>query len=106
MPAASEYFSFATNLGLAFGVAFEMPLLLVALSALGIVTARTLSKSRKFAVLFIWAGAAIISPGDAITVTIALAVPLYLLYELSIVIAFVIERKRLARKAREELAAT
>jgi sec-independent protein translocase protein TatC len=106
MYAASEYFSFATNLALAFGVAFEVPLLLVALSALGILSARTLNKSRKFAVLFIFIGAAIISPGDAVIATIALAVPLYLLYEVSVVIAFVIERRRRARKDAEELAAT
>jgi sec-independent protein translocase protein TatC len=106
MYAASEYFSFATNLALAFGVAFEVPLLLVALSALGILSAHTLNKSRKFAVLFIFIGAAIISPGDAVIATIALAVPLYLLYEVSVVIAFVIERRRRARKDAEELAAT
>jgi sec-independent protein translocase protein TatC len=106
MYAASEYFSFATNLALAFGVAFEVPLLLVALSALGILSAHTLNKSRKFAVLFIFIGAAIISPGDAVIATIALAVPLYLLYEVSVVIAFVIERRRRARKEAEELAAT
>ena len=106
MYAASEYFSFATNLALAFGVAFEVPLLLVALSALGILSARTLNKSRKFAVLFIFIGAAIISPGDAVIATIALAVPLYLLYEVSVVIAFIIERRRRARKDAEELAAT
>jgi sec-independent protein translocase protein TatC len=107
MYSASEYIGFVTNLGLAFGVAFELPLLLVALSALGIVSAKGLASTRKFAVIIIWAAAAIISPGDAVTVTVALAVPLYLLYELSIVVAFFIERKRrlrLAKQEQEELA--
>jgi len=99
---ASEYIGFVTNLALAFGAAFELPLLLVALSAFGIVTAKALSDARKYAFLVIWAGAAIISPGDAITVTIALAVPLYLLYELSVVVAFAIERRRRAKRAKEE----
>lgn len=99
---ASEYFGFVTNLCLAFGAAFELPLVLVALTALGIVSATALSKSRKFAVLIIWAVAAIISPGDAVTVTIALAVPLYLLYELSVVVGFFIERKRRNKRARDE----
>lgn len=99
MYTAVAYFGFATNLALAFGLAFEVPLLLVALSALGILSAATLNKSRKFAILFIFIGAAIISPGDAITATIALAVPLYLLYEVAVVIAFMIEARR--RKARE-----
>lgn len=106
MYTAVAYFGFAANLSLAFGLAFEVPLLLVALSALGILSASTLNKSRKFAVLFIFIGSAIISPGDAIIATIALAVPLYLLYELSVVIAFVIERRRRAVKEREELAAS
>jgi sec-independent protein translocase protein TatC len=102
MYSASEYIGFVTNLCLAFGAAFELPLLLVALSALGIVSAKGLASTRKFAVLIIWAGAAIISPGDAITVTFALAVPLYLLYELSIIVAFFIERKRRAKVANRE----
>jgi len=109
MYAASAYFSFATNLALAFGFAFEVPILLVALTALGILTANALNKARKFAILAIFVGAAIISPGDAIIATIALAVPLYLLYELSVVFAFVLERRRRAkqeREAREELAAS
>ena len=105
MYTATDYFGFATNLALAFGIAFELPLVLVALSALGIVSARMLNKSRKFAIVGIFIGAAIISPGDAITVTVTLAVPLYLLYEMSVVIAYFIERKRNARKAREEIAA-
>jgi sec-independent protein translocase protein TatC len=102
MYAASEYFSFATNMILAFGIAFQLPLLLIALSALGILSARVLNNSRKWAVLLIFIAAAVISPGDAITATIALAVPLYFLYEVSVVIAFVIEGRRRKRKEREE----
>jgi sec-independent protein translocase protein TatC len=100
---AREYFGFVTNLALAFGLAFEVPLLLVALSALGILSASTLNKSRKFAVVLIFVAAALISPGDAIIATLALAIPLYLLYELSIVCAFMIERRRRAREARNAL---
>ena len=100
---AGEYFSFVTNMALAFGLAFELPLLLVALVALGIMSATFLNKSRKFAVLLIFVLAAVISPGDAIIATLALAVPLYLLYEISVVVAFVIEgRRRRVRKARDE----
>jgi sec-independent protein translocase protein TatC len=99
---AGEYIGFVTNLCLAFGVAFELPLLLVALSAFGIVTARMLSNARKYAAVIIWAAAAIISPGDVVTVTIMLFVPLYLLYELSVVVAFLIERKRRITRAKDE----
>ena len=99
---ASEYFSFAANMALAFGLAFEVPLLLVALVALGIMSATFLNKSRKFAVLLIFLLAAVISPGDAVIATLALAVPLYLLYEISVVVAFVIERRRRSRKLRDQ----
>src|SRR5437870_389023 len=102
MYAANEYIGFVTNLALAFGAAFELPLLLVALSAFGIVTAKALSNARKFAVVIIWAAAAIISPGDVVTVTIALFIPLYLLYELSVIVAYFIERKRRANQAKDE----
>ena len=99
---AREYFGFVTMLALAFGIAFEVPLLLVALSALGILSANTLNKSRKFAVVLIFVASALLSPGDAIIATLAMAVPLYLLYELSVVFAFVMEKRRRAAKEREE----
>jgi sec-independent protein translocase protein TatC len=102
MYAASEYFGFATNLALAFGLAFEVPLLIVALVALGIMSAAVLNKSRKFAILGIFVLAAVISPGDAVTATLALAIPLYLLYEIAVVVAFFIESRRRKRKEREE----
>jgi len=94
MYSASEYISFVTDLALAFGVAFELPMLLIALVAFGILSAKKLAAMRKWAVLIIWVGAAVISPGDAITVTFALAIPMYVLYEISVVVAFIIERKR------------
>ncbi|HEY6219831.1 MAG TPA: twin-arginine translocase subunit TatC [Gemmatimonadaceae bacterium] len=101
MYALAEYISFVTDLSLAFGIAFELPLLLVALSAFGILSAKTLSNMRKWAVLIIWIAAAVISPGDAVTVTFALAIPLYVLYELSVVVAYLIERKRRINRERE-----
>src|SRR4051812_47611268 len=82
MYSASEYISFVTDLALAFGVAFELPMVLVALVAFGVLSAKRLASMRKWAVLIIWTGAAVISPGDAVTVTVALAVPMYVLYEL------------------------
>ena len=99
---ASEYFTMAIQLVLAFGAAFEVPLLLVTLVALNIMSASFLNRSRKFAVLLIFVLAAVVSPGDAISATLALAVPLYLLYELSIVVAFFIERRRRKKKEADE----
>jgi sec-independent protein translocase protein TatC len=102
MYAASEYFSFTATMALAFGLSFELPLVLIALVALGVMSASFLNRSRKFAFLLIFVLAAVLSPGDAVIATIALAVPLYLLYELSVVLAFVIERRRRARRARDD----
>jgi sec-independent protein translocase protein TatC len=102
MYAASEYFSFASTMALAFGLSFELPLVIVALVAMGVMSASFLNRSRKFAFLLIFILAAVLSPGDAVIATIALAVPLYLLYEISVVVAFFIERQRRLRRARED----
>jgi sec-independent protein translocase protein TatC len=102
MYVAREYFAFVAMLVVAFGAAFEVPLLLVALSALGILSASTLNKSRKFALVLIFVASALLSPGDAIIATVAMAVPLYLLYELSVVFAFVVERRRRIKRERED----
>jgi sec-independent protein translocase protein TatC len=99
---ATEYFSMAISMVIAFGAAFEVPLLLVTLVALGILSASLMNRSRKFAVLIIFVLAAVVSPGDAITATLSLAIPLYFLYEISVVVAFAIERRRRLKKARDD----
>ena len=107
MITVSEYFGFVTSLCLAFGAVFEVPIILVAGVALGIVTPQQLAKFRRFAVVICWAGAAIITPGDLFTTTLALAVPLYFLYEASIIVSFVIFRRRQRRReALEQSGAT
>jgi sec-independent protein translocase protein TatC len=98
---ASDYFGFAITMALAFGLAFELPIVIVALTALGIISARTLNRFRRHAIVLCFVGGAVITPGGDIMSMMALAVPLYLLYELSIVLASVIERKREKRIARE-----
>jgi sec-independent protein translocase protein TatC len=102
MYAASEYFSFASQMALAFGIAFELPLVIVAMVALGIMNAAFLNRSRKFAFLLIFVAAAVISPGDQVIATVALAGPLYLLFELSVVVAYIIERRRKKNRERDE----
>jgi sec-independent protein translocase protein TatC len=99
MITASEYFGFVTTLALLFGAVFELPIVIVALSALGIVQARALSRFRKHAVLVIWAVSAIITPGDFLGTTLVLSASLYLLYELSIALAAAIERRRERRQS-------
>jgi len=85
---------------LAFGAVFEVPIVIVALSAFGIVSPQTLGKFRRYAIIIAYGGAAIITPGDLLTTTVALAVPLYLLYEMSVAVAYIIYRRKARRDAR------
>lgn len=99
---ASDYFGFMFTMSLAFGATFELPMVIIALSALGILSARTLHRYRRHALVLCFVGGAVITPGGDIMSMVALAVPLYLLFELSVVMATIIERRRDRRRAREE----
>ena len=103
---AEEYFSFLFAMVMTFGVSFELPIVILALAALGIVTPAFLSKYRRHAIVLIVIVGAFLTPGDMVWTTIALAVPLYALYELSVLVALVIyrrkQKKRLAREAEEQ----
>jgi sec-independent protein translocase protein TatC len=106
MITASDYFGFVTVLALTFGAAFELPILILALAALGLVTPKFLAGFRRYAFVLTFALSAIVTPGDFVGTTLALMVPLYLLYELSVLLAAVIFRKRQkASYAPEESAA-
>jgi sec-independent protein translocase protein TatC len=94
MISANEYFGFVTSLVLAMGAVFELPIAILALSALGLVTPRFLAKFRRHAVIGSYLVAAIITPGDLFVTSVALMVPLYLLYELSIGLSWLVFRKR------------
>jgi sec-independent protein translocase protein TatC len=83
LPSMREYLSFSSKLLLAFGLSFELPLVLTFLAKLGIITADFLKKNRKYALLLFFVGAAILTPPDVVT-QIMLALPLMALYELSI----------------------
>src|SRR5947208_3978391 len=99
MITVSEYFGFVTSMCLAFGGVFEVPIVIVGLSAMGIVSPQALAKFRRYAIVLTYAAAAIITPGDLFTTTIALAIPLYLLYELSVAVSYVIYRRKARRDA-------
>jgi sec-independent protein translocase protein TatC len=102
MISANEYFGFVTSLVLSMGAVFELPIAILALSALGLVTPQFLSKFRRHAVIGSYLVAAIITPGDLFVTSVALMVPLYLLYELSIGLSWLVFRKR-QRKAASEI---
>jgi sec-independent protein translocase protein TatC len=102
MITASDYFGFTIMMMLVFGAVFELPLVIVALAALGLVTPQMLRRTRRAAVVVIVAGACIITPGDLIVTSAALAVPMYLLYEGSILVSGVVYRRRERRAAKDE----
>lgn len=94
MPSMKEYLSFASKMLLAFGFVFELPLILTFMAKMGLVNVRFLSKNRKYAVLVFFVGAALITPPDVIT-QIMMALPLMILYEISIIGARIFGRKEM-----------
>ena len=93
MPSMKEYLSFSAKLLLAFGLVFELPLVITFLARLGIVSVPFLKKNRKYALLLFFVGAAILTPPDVVT-QIMMALPLMLLYEISIIGARIFGRKK------------
>jgi sec-independent protein translocase protein TatC len=100
MITAADYFSFATSLALAFGLCFEAPIVILGLATLGIVTPAFLNKYRRHAIVLCVVVAAFLTPGDLVWTTIALAVPLYLLFEISVGLTYLVDRRRQRRAAR------
>jgi sec-independent protein translocase protein TatC len=80
----AEYLSLALELMLAFGLCFQMPIILLLLAKIGIVSASTLKKGRRYAIVIIFIVAAIATPPDVLS-QISLALPLLALYEISII---------------------
>ncbi len=104
MPSVKEYFSFATSMLFAFGFIFELPLFMLFLSALGIVTYKTLRKYRKYAILGNFVVAAILTPPDVVS-QLLMAGPLCLLYEIGILVSVLFGKKPKEPVAESEPAA-
>ncbi len=88
----NEYLSLIMKLIFAFGLSFQLPVVLSLLARVGLVDSKFLTQRRKYVVVIIFAAAAILTPPDPIT-QIGLAIPLLILYELSIFSVKIIERK-------------
>lgn len=88
----SEYLSLVMKLIFAFGIAFQLPVLLTLLAKVGIISSAGLKKYRRYAYVGMFVIAAIITPPDIIT-QVGLAIPLILLYEISVVTAGLVETK-------------
>ncbi|MBU2454084.1 MAG: twin-arginine translocase subunit TatC, partial [Proteobacteria bacterium] len=93
MPSMKEYLSFASKMLLAFGFVFELPLVLTFMARMGLVNVQFLKKNRKYAILIFFIGAAVITPPDVVT-QIMMALPLMVLYEISILGAKIFGKKK------------
>ena len=94
----NEYLSLVMKLIFAFGLSFQLPVVLSLLARIGFVDSKFLKERRKYVVVIIFASAAILTPPDPVT-QIGLAIPLLILYELSIISVKLIEKKIEQRNA-------
>jgi sec-independent protein translocase protein TatC len=103
----SSYFGFVIRLLVAFGLVFQLPVVILILATLGLVSSRFLASKRRYAVAVMTVTAALMTPGDVAS-TILMMGPLLLLYEFSIMLTRLVERgrtRRAAAEAAEEAAA-
>ncbi|MGD9732410.1 MAG: twin-arginine translocase subunit TatC [Desulfamplus sp.] len=94
MPSMKEYLAFSSKMLLAFGFVFELPLVLTLMARMGLVTVEFLKKNRKYAILIIFIVAALVTPGPDIISQLMMALPLMVLYEMSILGARVFGKKK------------
>ncbi len=96
-----EYLDFTRNMMLAFGAVFELPMLILFLSMAGMVTHRSLWKFNRWFVVVAFIVGAILTPSPDVVSQILMATPMIVLYNLSIIVAYVVGRRRAAREAAE-----
>lgn len=94
-----DYFSFAMQVTLMFGLVFETPLVILVLSWVGILPTRVIKKYRRHAIAVMAIVSAVLTPADVVSMLLML-VPLYVLFEISVVLAGVIEKRRERRASR------
>lgn len=98
----SEYLGLVMHIVLAFGLAFQLPIILTLLIRFGIIRTETLARGRRYAVVILLTIAAFITPPDILS-QVLLFIPLYALYEVSILIGRVIEKRRVVDAVSAEI---
>ncbi len=101
MISVKEYASFVNSMLLAFGVIFEMPVLVFLLSRLEIIKPEMLRKNRNIAIVLIFVVAALLTPPDVVSQTM-LALPMLLLLEISIAVSSAVDKRNKKRHAKQE----
>lgn len=103
LPKVSEYLGLIMTLIFSFGLVFQLPVVTSLLVRVGLLSSQALAEKRRWAIVIAFIVAAVLTPPDPVS-QIGLAIPAILLYEVSILLARAIERKRAAEEASRELA--
>ncbi|WP_136256369.1 twin-arginine translocase subunit TatC, partial [Metallibacterium scheffleri] len=96
-----HYLSFVLHVFFAFGLCFEVPVIVVVLAAMGVVSVAKLRSARRYVIVGAFVVAAIITPPDVLSMTL-LAVPMVLLYEIGVLVAAMLVRQKAARAAQHQ----
>src|SRR4029079_3307786 len=97
----TSYIDMMLPLVLGSGLAFQLPLVMFFLAKIGIVSGSYLSKARKYAIVIIFVVAGVITPGPDVVSQMAVALPLLLLYEISILLARRVDKEKAEAEAKE-----